>query len=314
RPVEVEGARYENFPAYISPSPYGAHSWHSMSYNPQTGLAYFPAIHYATTFSDEGLDLETFQLKPFDGGLGVTPLPADPPRDHPASLIAWDPVRQEAAWQIPQATGPNGGTLTTAGNLVFQGRADGHFTAYDAATGEQLWDHDLGLGIPAAPITYELDGRQYVSILVGWGGGVAGLGALFSHEQYSPSTLGWEYGKHMRRLVTFSLDGNADMPPLPPPYFPQPLEAAEFELDDELAEQGAQAFGDCLACHGADAIASGMAPDLRASPVVLDTNAFKAVVRDGAWVSRGMPAHPQLSDADLVALQHYIRQRARESL
>lgn len=101
---------------------------------------------------------------------------------------------------------------------------------------------------------------------------------------------------------------------MPPPYFPQPLEAAEFEIDGELAQRGAEAFGNCLACHGADAIASGMAPDLRASAIVLDTDTFKAVVREGAWVSRGMPAHPHLTDADLIALQHYIRRRARESL
>ena len=236
------------------------------------------------------------------------------PRDYPASLIAWDPVKQQAAWEIPQQRGPNGGTLTTAGDLVFQGRADGMFVAYDARTGEELWSFNTGLGMTAAPITYELDGKQYVSMLVGWGGGAAGLGGLFVSEEFNTRHLGWDYGKHMRRLVTFSLDGTADMPALPPPYFPEPIEAPEFEIDPALAELGAEEFGACSSCHGLDAMAAGMAPDLRASQIALNTEAFAVVVRDGSLVARGMPAHPQITDAQLDALQHYIRQRARDTL
>ena len=210
RPVEVPGARYETDTAYVTPNAYGAHSWHSMSYSPETGLAYIPAQHYATNYSDLGFDIDGFQMEPFVGGFGVNPLTAEQPREYPASLIAWDPIRQEAAWEIPHKSGPNGGILSTAGNLLFQGRADGHFVAYDATTGEELWEFDMGLGMTAAPITYELNGKQYVSMLVGWGGGSAGLGSLFSTEKFSGSNLGWDYGKHMRRLVTFSLDGTAE--------------------------------------------------------------------------------------------------------
>ncbi len=246
------------------------------------------------------------------GGRPPGSLPA--PRKSPASLIAWDPVAQQPAWQIPQQRNPNGGTLTTAGNLVFQGRADGKFLAYDALTGKELWRFDAGLGITAAPITYEIGGRQYVSVLVGWGGVAAGIGSLFATEEFSTRRLGWDYGKHMRRLVTFSLEGKADMPPQPPPYFPKAIEAAGFVIDPALAQQGALEYGACLACHGADALAGGMAPDLRASTVVLDEEAFAAVVRDGTTVARGMPAHPHMTDAQLDALQHCIRQRARETL
>ena len=314
RPVEVPGARYETDAAYITPNAYGAHSWHAMSYSPQSGLAYIPAIHLATNYSDLGFDIDGFQMEPYVGGFGVNPLPADQPREYPASLIAWDPIRQQAAWQIPQQSVPNGGTLTTAGGLLFQGRADGRFIAYDAKSGEELWNFDMGLGMTAAPITYELNGKQYVSMLVGWGGGSAGLGALFSTDKFSGSNLGWDYGKHMRRLVTFSLDGKANMPAQPPPHFPQPIEAPEFEIDPALAAQGAAEFGTCLACHGLNAIAAGMAPDLRASPMPLDFSSFAAVVRDGALVARGMPADPSITDAQLRALQHFIRQRARETL
>lgn len=314
RPVEVPGARYEDSTAYITPNPYGAHSWHAMSYNPQTGLAYFPANHLATNYSDAGFDLKTWRSKEFEGGYGVIPFPAKQPRDYPASLIAWDPIKQEAAWQIPQDRSPNGGTLTTAGNLVFQGRADGMLLAYDAKTGDLLWEFNMGLGMTAPPITYQLNGKQYLSILVGWGGGAAGLGSLFSSEKFSPSHLGWEYGQHMRRLVTFSLDGSADMPALPPPFFPEPLEAPDFVINDELAQQGAVQFNACVACHGLGAIASGMAPDLRASEIMLNKEAFTAVVRNGANVAAGMPGNPTITDEQLNALMHYIRQRARETM
>ena len=314
RPVEVPGARYEVDAAYITPNAYGAHSWHSMSYSPQSGLAYIPSQHYASNYSDQGYDIEGFQMEAFVGGLGVDPLLAKQPRDYPASLIAWDPLKQEAAWEIPQKSGPNGGTLVTAGNLLFQGRADGRILAYDATTGEELWNFNAGLGMTAAPITYELNGRQYVSILVGWGGGSAGLGSMFSTDEYSARHLGWDYGKHLRRLVTFSLEGTADMPALPPPYFAKPIEAPDFEIDPELATQGEVEFGACAACHGLDVLASGMAPDLRASTVALDAKSFSAVVRDGALVVRGMPGTPGITDAQLDALQHYIRQRARDTL
>jgi quinohemoprotein ethanol dehydrogenase len=314
RPVEVPGARYEVDAAYITPNAYGAHSWHSMSYSPQSGLAYIPSQHYASNYSDQGYDIEGFQMEAFVGGLGVDPLLAEQPRDYPASLIAWDPIKQEPAWEIPQKSGPNGGTLTTAGNLLFQGRADGRILAYDATTGEELWNFNAGLGMTAAPITYELNGRQYVSILVGWGGGSAGLGSLFSTDEYSARHLGWDYGKHMRRLVTFSLQGTADMPALPPPHFAKPIEAPDFEIDAALAEQGAVEFGACTSCHGLDVLASGMAPDLRASTIALDAESFSAVVRDGALVARGMPGTPGITDGQLDALQHYIRQRARDTL
>ncbi|MFD1314782.1 PQQ-dependent dehydrogenase, methanol/ethanol family [Namhaeicola litoreus] len=314
RPVEVPGARYENGPAYITPSPYGAHSWYAMSYNPQTGLVYLPALHYATKFTDEGIDLANWQAEEFVGGLGVIPLEGEAPEDYPASLIAWDPVKQEEVWTVPQEMTPNAGTLTTAGNLVFQGRADGNLLAYDASTGKILWTHNLGLGIAAPPITYEINGKQYLSLLVGWGGGASGLGSSLSSEKNNPQKLGWSYKTHMRRLVTFSLDGMANMPVLPPPHFPKPIEAPEFIINPTKAALGAQLYGFCGSCHGGGAVAAGMAPDLRASEIPLNKEAFAAVVRDGAKIEAGMPVRPEMTDEQLEALQHYIRQRARETL
>ena len=305
RPVEIEGARYENEPVTITPMSWGAHSWHAMSYNPETGLVYLPVLHGAGTYSDEGYDLENWQAVEFEVAFGVDPGPAEnQPREYPASLMAWDPINQKEVWSIPQDTVWNAGTLTTAGNLVFQGRSDGHFLAYDAISGEVLWDFDVGLGVSAPPITYKIGGRQYLSLLVGWGGGYSG---------YSGAELGWAYRIHTRRIITFSLEGETDLPELPLPYFPEPLQAPDFEVDEELATAGFDMFMECSYCHGADVASAGMAPDLRASTVPLDPAAFQSLVKEGAKIGLGMPAFPDLTDEQLSSLMHYIRQVAHQT-
>jgi quinohemoprotein ethanol dehydrogenase len=315
RPVEVEGARYESGTAVIEPGPWGAHSWHAMSFNPDTGLAYIPTLHMALGFNDEGIDTETFQSVAFRGGIGVKLVWLDEqPRDYPASLVAWDPVTQEKAWEIPQDHFWSAGTLTTAGNLVFQGRADGKFLAYDARSGDVLWTFDAGLGISAPPITYRLDGKQYVALLVGFGGGYSALGGGAAAE------LGWSYRRQTRRLIAFSLDGDADLPAQPPPLVPQPIEAADFVVDQALADEGAVLFergeieGMCWYCHGIGAVAGGAAPDLRASPAVLDEKTFDRLVRGGSLTRNGMPAFADLTDRELESLRHYVRQQAEAAL
>jgi quinohemoprotein ethanol dehydrogenase len=220
-----------------------------------------------------------------------------------ASLQAWDPVQQRLAWEIPMDGLFNPGTMTTAGNLVFQGRVDGTLRAYAADSGKELWQHNLGLGISAAPITYAVKGKQYIAILVGYGGAMAGLGGPLS------ATHGWAYGRHRRYLVAFALDGAANLPPQPPPATVTPLKAA-FAVDDALANAGAALYGLCGACHGPGAISGGMAPDLRASTVVLEADAFGRIVRGGTRANRGMPAYSHFTEKDLLALQHFIRREA----
>lgn len=302
KPVEIPGARYEEAPAKITPMAWGAHNWHAMSYNPQTGLAYLPTIHQAATYSDEGIALDTWQSVAFDGGTGVnTTLSGSDPGEYPGSLQAWDPVKQELAWSIPQDQMWNAGTLTTAGNLLFQGRPDGQLVGYNAENGEILWTFDVGLGISAPPITYMIDGRQYIALLVGWGGGYPG---------FAGSDLGWSYGTHTRRLVTFSLEGETELPSQPAPHFVAPIKDETFLIDVSLAQMGAALYGYCGHCHGSDVIAGGMAPDLRASAIPLDRDVFASVVRDGSRSYRAMPAFPHLTDEYLTALRHYIRQQA----
>lgn len=304
RPVEVPGARYETDPASITPGPVGGHSWHAMSYNPETGLVYLPTIHSATSFSDQGIDIATWQSEPFKGGTGVYRSGTKQPRDYPASLQAWDPVKRKMIWSIPQQNLWNAGTLTTAGNLVLQGRADGNLLAYNAKTGEIIWTFDAGLGVSAPPITYSVNGKQYIALLVGWGGSLAGLVGI---------ETGWEYGVHTRRLIAFSLEGDATLPKLPPPFFPIALEEPNFILDDEQANKGSGVYGACGICHGGRVVAGGMAPDLRASKIPTDKKLFTSVVRDGAKVNMGMPSFPHLTDDQLDALMHYIRRQARNT-
>ncbi len=310
RPVEVPGSRYESGSAVVTPGPLGAHNWPSMSFNPETGLAYIPTIHQHYKYEDAETDLRDWASPDWSSsapseGFGVEIELAGHRKDGiRGSLQAWDPVRQKQVWEVPLPVAWNPGTLTTAGELVFQGRADGQFVAYHAATGRQLWRQPVGLGVAAPPITYEIDGRQYVALLVGWGAAFAAMGGE------DAAALGWAYGRHMRRLVVFSLEGKAELPALPAPAAPEPLEASSFKSDPKRAEAGADAYNQCAFCHGFDAIAGGIAPDLRASSLVLSHEAFAEVVRGGAKRPRGMPSFDSLSDEQLLALQHYIREQA----
>ena len=315
RPDEIPAARYLKGTASVAPATIGGHSWHAMSYNPRTGLAYYPAIHLTATFSDSGIDLRTWQSPDWRGSYGVTlgrptsSTASSRPDKVIGSLQAWDPVRRKLAWEVPLEGFWNPGTMTSAGNLVFQGRASGHLVAYNATTGTELWRFNVGSGISAPSITYAVDGRQYIALLVGWGGVSAGIGGPLV------AAHGWAYGAHPRRLIAFSLNGSAVLPPSPPPLVVRPLAAREFGVNATLATQGRAEFtGRCTGCHGTGAVSGGMAPDLRASGVVLSEAGFAEVVRGGARVLRGMPAFRTLTDEQLLALRHYIRERAEAGL
>ena len=120
-------------------------------------------------------------------------------------LIAWNPVEQREVWRADLPLVESGGVLATGGNLVFQGRSDGMLCAYRATDGKKLWEFDAGTGIMAPPVTYLLDGVQYVTLMVGWGG-AAGLVNL---PGSGPVKRGFG------RVLTFSLGANArlEVPP-----------------------------------------------------------------------------------------------------
>jgi glucose dehydrogenase len=166
RPIEATAARYGTTGAAVSPASGGANNWQPMSWNPGTGLAYI-AGRINTQFFKAA---PTFAPQPGRYNTGLAePEPGRPAPPRPSGfLLAWDPVAQRERWRIPIETPINSGTLTTAGGLVFSGRAPGSFRAHDALTGDALWETQLPPG-PAAPITYRLGDRQYVSVLAGRG-------------------------------------------------------------------------------------------------------------------------------------------------
>jgi quinohemoprotein ethanol dehydrogenase len=301
RPVEVKGARYESGDAVVWPSPTGAHSWQSMSFSPQTGLVYLP-------YMQVGVHLQKGKPQPglfYVGGLSISGVLADP-EDGKGALIAWDPIAQKARWRVQQDSLWNGGVLSTAGGLVFQGTGDGYLLAYDAATGAELWRFNAGLGIIGAPISYSVAGRQYVSILVGYGGATAIWNQLMPR--------GWKYGAQPRRLLTFSLGGKAALPPTAPRSDSlTALDDPAVTLSDADAAAGQAIFNlACSACHGLNLASPGApGPDLRESRIALSESGVWAAVHDGVLLEKGMPQFPTLGPQQIHEIYAYIRAGAR---
>ena len=146
----------------ICPNLIGGKNWQPMSFNPQTGLVYIPTNNVCMDWSVSDVSYKR----------GVFYLGAEfPTKEGPGGflgeLVAWDPVANKKVWSIKEDLPFNGGTLTTAGNLVFSGNLHGDFRAIDAKTGKALWSKNLGSGIGAGPVTYSVDGKQYVAIVIG---------------------------------------------------------------------------------------------------------------------------------------------------
>ncbi len=308
RPIERPGARYEDGEELVWPGPFGTHNWPAMSFNPNTNLVYIPAIEMAGIFNDRYTKPKGWKSPNFKFDPGVDFLRADGPADWGSSALrAWDPVQQKLIWEVPTPGVWNGGTLTTKGNLVLQGRADGKLVAYGADTGKVLWNQSLGLGISAPPITYAIEDTQYIAQLVGWGGGMTATGGSMAAQH------GWAYRAQPRRLVVFTLDGKGTLPDMPPPAFAQPLPEPEFVVFEALAERGSFVWKEsCGMCHGPAGTAGGNAPDLRASHAMLNEKLLHEIVFAGSRRELGMPNFKNITPADLQAVQHFIRREARK--
>ncbi|WP_441277068.1 PQQ-dependent dehydrogenase, methanol/ethanol family [Tardiphaga sp. 172_B4_N1_3] len=299
RPIEVPEARSPDKSFDSIPGPFGAHNWHPMSFNPQTGLVYLPAQGVPLNLTGEKTLVQNAQgSNKFGGTTGWNvgfSLNAEPPKNPPfGRLIAWDPVKQKEVWRAEYIAPWNGGTLTTAGNLVFQGTADGRFIAYNAKTGEKLWETPVGTGVVAAPATYMVDGVQYVSVAVGWGG-VFGI-TQRATDREAPGTV-----------YTFAIGGKAPLPAFTKYQIGNLLTGVKY--DPAHVPEGTSIYVNaCATCHGVPGVdKGGNVPNLGYVPTETITN-LKDIVFNGPFKDKGMPDFTgKLTEADVVKIQAFIQ-------
>ena len=302
RPVETGRAEWKDGIAWVVPGPGGAHNWHPMAFHPGTGLVYIPSQDMAYPFepdpdhvhkpgyynTSEDFPALAAQVDGYERALHFC---------SPTHLTAWDPVARKRVWRVSHDSEVNGGALATAGGLVFQGGGGGRLSAYRASDGERLWSSDLGVGIMAPPISYAVDGVQYVAVVVGVGGS-AGLN--FTVVDYENDGF----------VVAFRLDGRA---PLPAPRSKPPgrVRVTTDQLDPQQVEQGRVLYGThCFRCHGTNAISGGLLPDLRHASKETHEQ-WRPIVLGGTLANRGMASFADvLTPAEVDAIQHYVVSQA----
>ena len=307
RPIINEDAKYwlKDGPVVVYPSMQGAHNWYPMAYSPDTGLTYIPATHSPQQIVAQSP--EDFKMNPrgrntgvgYGGALGTANPDAlvQAKKAFTGSLIAWDPVKQETRWTIPYDELGNGGVLSTGGNLILHGTTKRDLVAYNATTGEKLWSFDAQTSIIAAPMSYELDGEQYIAVLASRGGGLGRIaGRLYDQDLVNRA-----------RLLVFKLGGENSLP-VPNDSVVSLPDLSGVKVDDALVQQGGKLYGKyCAFCHGLDAVGSSVVPDLRYSAIVQNQQIFDQVVLDGLFSSRGMVSFDgTLSKQETVALRDYI--------
>jgi PQQ-dependent dehydrogenase (methanol/ethanol family) len=298
RPIENPASRYKEGMAFVKPSPLGAHNWQPMSYDPETGLVYLPAQDTIFIYAS----YPGFQFRPGTWNTGVDfGLFKDPQPPQPGGfLLAWDPVNHKERWRVPYGSIWNSGTLSTAGNLVFQGTADGRFVAYSADKGQMLWEVSVGTGVIASPVTYLVDGVQYVSVMAGWGGAYALAGGSATGGALVTG-----------RLLTFALNGKTPLPEIARKL--PDIKPIEFRASKEQVDKGSLLYArSCAVCHGIAAISGGATPDLRYSqPAIYDK--YPGIVLEGEFSSAGMPALKQwLTKEDVESIKAYVLKRRSE--
>ena len=305
RPIENPETRALRDATIVAPATEGGHNWHPISFNPATGLVYLGVLN-ATSLHAVTKD---WKINTNDQTTGADRAYHGPVSDEwrkaaaSGRLVAWDPVKQQEAWHVDLADPKSGGTLTTAGNLVVQGQANGKLVAYRATDGKKLWEFDAGVGIAAPPMTYSVDGTQYVAVLAGWGGPM-----VLANRAVGRGNVG------SGMLLSFALDGTAKVPeyhhevePVSVPTFHVVTSAVEIE-------KGRVLFANfCSRCHGGDVVSGGSVPDLR----YLDPathRMFEQIVRGGARREFGMPSFADdLTAGQVHLIQAYVLDRQRES-
>jgi PQQ-dependent dehydrogenase (methanol/ethanol family) len=309
RPVETAEARVFDGKNISLPSNAGAHNWPPMAYHPDAGLVYIPTMVFPIAFlaPTEEKDMEPGQGK---WNVGFDRMGGVPPKipnlgelldtQFFGQLLAWDPVKQEARWQGPLGRPRLGGLLSTAGGLVFSGAREDQLVALDAYTGKELWSAYTG-NEAAAPISYALDGEQYIAIAQGFGGGFAAEGGPVAHD--------WHI-QNVSRVVVFKLGGDAELPPVRADARQMP-KPAPVTADAAVAQRGEVVYQrHCSYCHGDGLRTGGVTPDLRWSTAQVH-EMWQDIVRGGALQALGMVSFSEhVSEEDAEAIRQYVLSEA----
>jgi PQQ-dependent dehydrogenase (methanol/ethanol family) len=267
-----------------------SHVWYPMSFNPGTGLVYVPTNYGSFGYVAEAGAKMGNQLL----SINITKRPqGTPPKVEGAGnyLVAWDPVKQKAAWEQREGNGRSG-TMTTAGNLVFQGTLPHNFTAFRADNGEKVWTTDSQAQIVGGSVSYAIDGEQYVAVVA------AGQGGFFN-PYWAPNYA---------RLLVYKLGGKVTLPPAQP-YTPPPLNPPPDFGDQALLTKGETQYTEhCASCHGNNtARVTSIFPDLRYAGPLWSSEAFKSIVIDGVLQDNGMVSFRKvLTPEDAEAIRAYV--------
>lgn len=282
-----------------------SHVWYPMSFNPETGLVYLPTNYASYPYVAKAGAKMGNQLLSID--LTACPeMPAPELKGAGSYLLAWDPVKQKPAWIQREGNGRSG-TMTTAGNLVFQGTDEGSmmhavpkFTAFRADNGEKVWSVDTQGQAVGGPVSYSVGGVQYIAVVAA---GAGGFGGSYWQPNYA-------------RLLVYKLDGNATLPPEKPFTPPQLNPPPNFGSAALLTRGEKEYDAHCASCHGAsDQVrVSSLFPDLRYASELWNAAAFDAVVINGALQDDGMVSFRKyLTPADANAIRAYVVKEANEA-
>ena len=300
RPVLTGAADYQHAPKVVMPGPGGAHNWQPMSYNPASGLVYIPVNEGASLYVNQA----DYRHNPKSWNLGADfhygppfPKPYEDfaigyeNRSFGPKLKAWNPTTQQEVWSKP---GGGGGTLTTAGNLVIQGTYQGQLIVYHAVTGEKLKTIDIGTNIVAAPMSFSLNGEQYVAVMAGTGS-----------PSHSPGEKALNY-QSVSRLLAFRLGGGET--PRPPVVTKVPVPEPPPIKGTPVQWEAGKALYDiyCVVCHRATGTASSSHPNLMimSKPV---HQLFNDIVLKGIFSTGGMASFADtLNENEVESIHQYL--------